>query len=421
MADGDSPVEGRFHGLAEANLVFDHNPVRKRDAQRPGGGVGVGRCLDKAPDHDSIHEEAALVDEIEAPVLDDAAPRQLDFGGMLEGKAADRCDRKAGDTAHEQSLDEHDASRLTRDPGRSQPSLVPGNQPKNLNRPDESVRLPGVEEDLVHAGDEIVARIVQHPGWRWSSDMRAIAGGQWCETHHVGLNLSGRQGATLRDGTVLEFGPDDIYDIPPGHDGYTIGDEPCVMIEWSGPRTWAGRNARFLDRELVTLLMTDIVESTAVLSRIGDAAWRDLIGRHVARARQIIAEFRGTEVDLAGDGFLATFDGPARALRCAVAIGRAALDDGFRIRAAVHVGEVEAVGDRVRGLAVVEVARILGLAGPGEVLVSQVTRDLSVGSGLTFEDRGMHVLKGMAEERRLFAMTGPEVAPPVSGSTEGLP
>ena len=178
--------------------------------------------------------------------------------------------------------------------------------PKNFARPDESVRLPGVDEDLVRVGDEIVARIVQYPGWRWSSDMRAVAGGQWCETHHVGVNLSGRQGALLRDGTVLEFGPDDVYDIPPGHDGYTIGDEPCVLIEWSGPRTWAGRDSRFLDRALVTLLMTDIVESTPLLAEIGDAAWRELIGRHVAQLRSELAQYRGSEVDLAGDGLLAT-------------------------------------------------------------------------------------------------------------------
>jgi len=276
--------------------------------------------------------------------------------------------------------------------------------PKNLRRPDESVRLPGVEEDLVHVGDEIVARIVQHPGWRWSTDMRSIAGGKWCETHHIGLNVSGRQGVELRDGTVLEFGPDDVYDIPPGHDGYTIGDEPCVQIEWSGARTWAGRDARFLDRALVTLLMTDVVESTTLLTRIGDAAWREMIGRHVARVRAVLAEFRGTEVDLAGDGLLATFDGPARALRCAVEIRRIAADDSLQVRAAVHVGEVEIVGDRVRGLAVHEAARILGAAQPGAILVSQTTRDLSVASAMTFEDRGLHALKGIPDERRLFAL-----------------
>ena len=287
---------------------------------------------------------------------------------------------------------------------------MPAPSPKNLGRPDESVRLPGVEEDLVHVGDEIVARIVQYPGWRWSADMRAIAGGRWCETHHIGVNISGRQGVELRDGTKLEFGPDDVYDIPPGHDGYTIGDEPCVMIEWSGARTWAGRDARFLDRALVTLLMTDVVESTTLLTRIGDAAWRELIGRHVARVRALLADFRGTEVDLAGDGLLATFDGPARALSCAVEIRRIAVDDGLQVRAAVHVGEVEVVGDRIRGLAVHEASRILGAAEPGAVLVSQTTRDLAITTGMTFEDRGLSALKGITGERRLFALVSLPVA-----------
>ena len=234
--------------------------------------------------------------------------------------------------------------------------------------------------------------------------MRSIAGGKWCETHHVGLTLSGRQGAELRDGTILEFGPDDVYDIPPGHDGYTIGDEPCVLIEWSGARTWAGRGARFLDRALVTLLMTDVVESTSLLARIGDAAWRDLIGRHVARVRAVLSELRGTEVDLAGDGLLATFDGPARALRCAVEIRRIAADDDLQVRAAVHVGEVEIVGNRLRGLAVHEASRILAAAKPGDILVSQMTRDLSVASEMTFEDQGLHALKGLPGERSLFTL-----------------
>ncbi len=288
---------------------------------------------------------------------------------------------------------------------------MPRPAPKNLRNPDESVRLPGVEEDLVHVDDQIVARIVQYPGWRWSADMRSVAGGTWCESHHIGVTLSGHQGALLRDGTVLEFGPDDVYDIPPGHDGYTIGDEPAVMIEWSGPRTWAGRNARFLDRTLVTLLVTDIVESTTLLAKVGDTAWRELLGRHVDRARAELAQSRGTEIDLAGDGLLASFDGPARAIRCAVAIRDGALADGLHVRAAVHVGEVEVVGERVRGLAVHEVARIAAAAGSDEILVSQPTRDLATGAGLTFVDRGLHALKGIPEERRLFEV--------VAGPAEG--
>jgi class 3 adenylate cyclase len=281
---------------------------------------------------------------------------------------------------------------------------VSGRAPKNLRTPDESVRLPGVEEDIVYVGDEVIARVVQHPGWRWSNDMRAIAGGRWCESHHVGETLSGRQGAVLRDGTILEFGPDDVYDIPPGHDGYTIGDEQAVMIEWSGARTWAGRGNRFLDRALVTLLVLDIVESTALLARIGDGAWRELLGRHVERSRSELAQFRGREVDRAGDGLLATFDGPARAIRCAVAIRQAALADGLAVRAAVHVGEVEAVGEQIRGLAVHEAARIAAAAGPGEILVNQTTSVLAASAGLVFEDRGSHTLKGIPEPRRLFAL-----------------
>jgi class 3 adenylate cyclase len=292
---------------------------------------------------------------------------------------------------------------------------MPSRVPKNLRNPDESVRLPGVEEDLVYVGEEVVARVVQYPGWRWSNDMRAIAGGQWCESHHVGVTLSGRQGVVLRDGTVLEFGPDDVYDIPPGHDGYTIGDEPAVMIEWSGARTWAGRDRRFLDRALATLLVVDIVESTSIVARIGDGAWRELLGRHVEQSRAKLAQFRGTEVDRAGDGLLASFDGPARAIRCALAMRQAARAEGLDVRAAVHVGEVEVVGEQIRGLAVHEAARIAAAANPGEILVSQTTRDLSAGAGLLFEDRGLHPLKGIPEPRRLFALS----EGPVDGLDDG--
>jgi len=274
---------------------------------------------------------------------------------------------------------------------------------KSLRSPDESLRLPGVTEDLVRLGELTVARVTQEPGWRWSVNMRSIAGGDWCETHHVGVNLSGRQGALLRDGTILEFGADDVYDIPPGHDGYTIGDEPAVMIEWSGPETWGGRGSRFPDRMLVTLVFTDIVESTATIARIGDAAWQAVLRRHNAATRAELARFRGREVDTTGDGFLATFDGPARALRCAAAIRADALGEGLHLRIGVHVGEVEAVGATVSGMAVHEAARIMSRARPDEILVSTTTRDLASGAGLAFEDRGEHELKGVPDPRRLYA------------------
>lgn len=279
-------------------------------------------------------------------------------------------------------------------------------RPKNFDSPDESIRLPGAEEDIVYVGDEMVARVVQHPGWRWSSDMRAIAGGRWCETHHVGVMLSGHQGALLRDGTVLEFGPGDVYDIPAGHDGYTVGDEPCVMIEWSGPRTWAGRSARFVDRSLMALLMTDVVDSTGVIASMGDAAWQAQMSTFVARARSELELHRGIERDLAGDGLLATFDAPARALRCASALRTVAQNLGLHVRSGVHVGEVEVAGDRVRGLAVHEAARVMSEAGADEILVSQTTRDLAEASGLAFEDRGTRALKGLPGERRLHALVG---------------
>ena len=109
-------------------------------------------------------------------------------------------------------------------------------RPKNLSQSDEVVQFPGYTEYIVEIGDLTIARVIQEPGWVYSRDMATVDEGRWCEAHHVGVTISGRQGVVLRDGSRLEFGPDDVYDIPPGHDGYTIGDEPAVMIEWSGPR-----------------------------------------------------------------------------------------------------------------------------------------------------------------------------------------
>ncbi len=110
---------------------------------------------------------------------------------------------------------------------------------KSFEHPEETLRLPGIDEAVVEVGGFTVAKVVQDPGWVWSRDMRPlIGGGEYCEARHVGLVVSGRWGATMRDGTTMEFGPDDVFDVPPGHDGYTIGDEACVIYEFSGVRSF---------------------------------------------------------------------------------------------------------------------------------------------------------------------------------------
>jgi class 3 adenylate cyclase len=157
------------------------------------------------------------------------------------------------------------------------------------------------------------------------------------------------------------------------------------------------------DRLLATLLFTDIVGSTDRLAQVGDAAWTSLLDRHHATVRQELALFGGVEADTAGDGFLALFDGPARAVRAGLAIRNALRRIGLDIRVGVHTGEIEQAADGPRGIAVHLAARVLAAADPGEVLVSSTTHDLVEGSGLEFEDRGEHELKGIAGARHLYA------------------
>ena len=280
---------------------------------------------------------------------------------------------------------------------------------KSLSRPDETLELPGIKVQQVDLGDLTVGRIVTEPGWRWYTHVRPKVGGEWCEARHVGVVLSGRFGITMRDGTTLEFGPHDVFEIPPGHDGYTLGDEACVQIEWSGLRAFAGfRLAGTSNRALVTLLFTDIVDSTVMANRLGDGAWRDLLSTHYEATRSELERHNGHEVNTTGDGLLATFDGPAAALRCASAIRRSSARGNLQIRASVHVGEVELVGTDVRGIAVHEAARILSVAGTDEILLSSTTRALATSSGFVFQDRGTHILKGLDGEWELFAYVEPE-------------
>lgn len=164
------------------------------------------------------------------------------------------------------------------------------------------------------------------------------------------------------------------------------------------------------ERTLATVLFTDIVGSTDHAARLGDRGWADLLERHHALVRNQLDRFRGHELDTAGDGFLASFDGPARAVASASAIIEAVRALGLTLRAGVHTGECEQVGGKLGGITVHVGARIAALAQPGEILVSSVVRDLVAGSGITFHDRGMHTLKGVPDQWRLYAAEAP--APP---------
>jgi class 3 adenylate cyclase len=181
-----------------------------------------------------------------------------------------------------------------------------------------------------------------------------------------------------------------------------VGDQDAVLDETQEFLTGI-RPARDIDRALATVLFTDIVGSTEHLARQGDKAWRAILDRHYAAVRRELAAHRGREIGTAGDGFLASFDGPARAVRCALAITADAHALGIEVRAGVHTGEIELRGDDVAGIAVHIGARVCSLARAGEVLVSSTVKDLVSGSGLRFEDRGTHALKGVPEEWRLFS------------------
>ena len=161
-----------------------------------------------------------------------------------------------------------------------------------------------------------------------------------------------------------------------------------------------------LERVLATVLFTDIVGSTAKAADLGDRRWRDLLQRHHATVRALLARYRGNEVDTAGDGFFASFDGPARAVRCAGAIVDAVRPLGIEIRAGVHTGECNLIDGKIGGMAVHIGARVGNLAGPSEILVSHTVKDLVAGSGLAFEDIGEHVLKGVPDRWRIYRVVG---------------
>jgi class 3 adenylate cyclase len=188
----------------------------------------------------------------------------------------------------------------------------------------------------------------------------------------------------------------------PGRDHLVyVGDQDAVLDEVEEFLTGVRRGPE-PDRVLATILFTDIVSSTERAAKAGDRTWRDLLDRHNALVRRELDHFRGREVDTAGDGFLATFDGPARAIRCARQVAEKIPGLGLELRSGLHTGEIELAGEHIRGLAVHIGARVMSMAGPREVLVSSTVKDLVAGSGILFEDRGEHTIKGVPGKWRIF-------------------
>jgi len=281
---------------------------------------------------------------------------------------------------------------------------MPHLQRKGFQQPDQARTFPNGKLDVIELGEVVVGHFVLQPGWRWSRDVAPIAGTRSCQHRHLGYTISGSLHVRMDDGTELVIRPGDAYEIPPGHDGWVVGDEPWDSVEFTSGRSFAVSPEDLGERTLATVLFSDIVDSTAALERLGDRAWTSLVEEHNRRVRGAIDQYRGREMATLGDGFLALFDGPARAVRAAAAMDQSVRDLGVRLRVGLHTGEVEIVGGQARGVAVHTAARVAAVANAGEVLVSATTNDLLDGSGLPFDLHGEHELKGLRGKRTLFIL-----------------
>jgi len=276
-------------------------------------------------------------------------------------------------------------------------------QSKSLETPDEVRPTPFGRVDIYNLDDTVIGRMVFQPGWHWLEHVQPIARTRLCQYHHVGICIQGRLGNRLEDGSSMEIGPGMVFDIPPGHDGWVIGDEAFIAYDVAGVRSFA-RVDEGDQRILGAVVFTDIVDSTALAESIGPAKWRELVGQHNERTQFEIDRFRGRLVKTTGDGALALFDSSDRAIRAAAAICLAGKAMGIAIRAGVHTGEVELVAGDVRGLAVHVAARVMATAGPGQVYMSSTTRELVADSTLLVEDAGIHELKGVTGARQLYRL-----------------
>jgi class 3 adenylate cyclase len=274
---------------------------------------------------------------------------------------------------------------------------------KSFDQPDAVRSFPFMESQLTQIGPIGVGRAMLQPGWRWSASIGPLTGEAWCQVHHVQLVLAGRIAFQMQDGESDDFGPNWVVEVLPGHDAWVVGDEPVVIYDFYGNAGDVGLPTDH-QRIVTTVLISDIVDSTATAGRLGDNRWRQLLGQHNRLVRALLDRFGGHEVNTTGDGFIVTFPSAVSALRCAAAIRDGVRSMELEVRIGVHTGEVELVDNDVRGVTVHAAARIMALAGHSEVLTSALTRNLVDGSGLQFEERGAHEVKGFDSPITVFAL-----------------
>ena len=278
-------------------------------------------------------------------------------------------------------------------------------QRKSVTDPDEVIDLPLMTVNLVRVGSLTLGYGMGQPGFRWSTHVSGEAGEALCQIHHRQLLLSGRFAVQMDDGEYAEIGPNEVFDVPPGHDAWVVGDEPVVLLDFLGNIDQLGQPIS-RDRIVTTLLMTDIVDSTGTASRLGDAVWKQQLAEHNQLVRARLERYLGQEVNTTGDGFLAMFASAIGAIRCAASISEATDGLSLPVRIGIHTGEVELLPGDIGGVAVHAAARVMALGRASEVMVSSATRGLVEDGRLRFESRGIQSLKGLPTPLEVFALVG---------------
>ena len=279
-------------------------------------------------------------------------------------------------------------------------------QRRSLRHPDETRPVGRGTLELVELGDTAYGRTTYQPGWRWSDDVRPIVGTELCDVHHIGFCVQGKLRIAMADGTEMDISADDVFEVPPGHDAWVVGDEPFIAVDSRGRRNFGVAPDDDPDRRVLgTIMFTDIVGSTSLAARLGDAAWHGLMAEFNETCRATLDRNRGREVQTTGDGLLAVFARPDRAARAGLAIVRNANALDMQVRVGIHTGEYEPVGDEMRGLAVHIAARVMAVAGADRVIASASTAALLDPAAYSLERLGRHELKGVPGSMELFGVS----------------